>query len=78
MFILLLQATTLGDFPAPISLCAITSFIGVFITAAVQFIQDHKIETGWPLVSARDLIGFSLLVSMIFVVFIFETQSQHY
>lgn len=58
---IVLQATTLGDFPAPMSLCAITSLIGVFITAAVQFIQDHKIETGWPLVSARDLIGFSLL-----------------
>ncbi|KAM5572925.1 WAT1-related protein [Rosa sericea] len=58
---IVLQATTLGDFPAPMSLCAITSFIGVFITAAVQLIQDHKIETGWPLVSARDLIGFSLL-----------------
>ncbi|XP_024174398.1 WAT1-related protein At5g47470 [Rosa chinensis] len=58
---IVLQATTLGDFPAPVSLCAITSFIGVFITAAVQLIQDHKIETGWPLVSARDLIGFSLL-----------------
>ncbi|PRQ41765.1 hypothetical protein RchiOBHm_Chr3g0450311 [Rosa chinensis] len=33
----------------------------VFITAAAQLIQDHKIETGWLLVSARDLIGFSLL-----------------
>ncbi|XP_068318755.1 WAT1-related protein At5g47470-like [Pyrus communis] len=58
---IVLQATTLGDFPAPISLCAITSLIGVFLTAAVQFIQDHKIETGWPLVSAKQLIGFSLL-----------------
>ncbi|CAN6580691.1 unnamed protein product [Malus baccata var. baccata] len=59
---IVLQATTLGDFPAPMSLCAITSLIGAFLTAAVQIIQDHKIETGWPLVSAKQLIGFSLLV----------------
>ncbi|CAN6580690.1 unnamed protein product [Malus baccata var. baccata] len=58
---IVLQATTLGDFPAPMSLCAITSLIGAFLTAAVQIIQDHKIETGWPLVSAKQLIGFSLL-----------------
>ena len=57
------DSTTLGDFPAPMSLCAITSLIGVFLTAAVQYVQDRKIETGWPLVSARQLIGFSLLVS---------------
>ncbi|PRQ23664.1 hypothetical protein RchiOBHm_Chr6g0263851 [Rosa chinensis] len=56
-----LQATTLGDFVAPMFLCSITSFIGLFITVAVQLIQDHKIEIGWLLVSARDLIGFSLL-----------------
>lgn len=56
-----LQATTLGDFPAPISLCAITSLIGVIITASVQLLQDHKLEIRWPLVSARDLIGYSLL-----------------
>ncbi|XWS61997.1 hypothetical protein CRYUN_Cryun07bG0173000 [Craigia yunnanensis] len=56
-----LQATTLGDFPAPMSLCAITSLIGVIITAMVQLVEDHDLEWGWPLVSVRDLIGFSLL-----------------
>ncbi|XVE65089.1 hypothetical protein DITRI_Ditri07aG0154200 [Diplodiscus trichospermus] len=56
-----LQATTLGDFPAPMSLCAITSLIGVIITAAVQLVEDHDLQWGWPLVSVRDLIGFSLL-----------------
>jgi drug/metabolite transporter (DMT)-like permease len=60
-----LQATTLVEFPAPISLCAITSLIGVFITAAVQLIQDHKIDTGWPLVSVGDLIGYSLLAGAV-------------
>ncbi|XVE57646.1 hypothetical protein DITRI_Ditri04bG0106500 [Diplodiscus trichospermus] len=57
-----LQATTLGDFPAPISLCAITSLIGVIITAIVQLFEVHDLQWGWPLVSFRDLIGFSLLV----------------
>ncbi|GAV85063.1 EamA domain-containing protein [Cephalotus follicularis] len=56
-----LQATTLGDFPAPISLCASTSIIGVFTTAAVQLLQDHKFDLGWPLVSIGDLIGYSVL-----------------
>ncbi|CAK9173226.1 unnamed protein product [Ilex paraguariensis] len=60
-----LQASTLIDFPAPISLCAITSLIGVVITGLVQLIQDHKLETGWPLLSARDLLGFSLLAGTI-------------
>lgn len=56
-----LQAATLGDFPAPISLCAITSLIGVLITICVQMVQDHKLQTGWPLVGLRKLLGFSLL-----------------
>ncbi|XVF10844.1 hypothetical protein REPUB_Repub07fG0218100 [Reevesia pubescens] len=56
-----LQATTLGDFPAPMSLCAITSLIGVIITAMVQLVEDHDLQWGWPLVSIKYIIGFSLL-----------------
>lgn len=57
-----LQAATLGEFPAPMSLCAVTSFIGVFVTAAMQLLQHHRMElTGWPLLSLSNLIGFSLL-----------------
>ncbi|KAK9275908.1 hypothetical protein L1049_023182 [Liquidambar formosana] len=56
-----LQAVTLGDFPAPISMCAITSLIGVVITAFVQLIQEHKLIMSWPLVSIRDIVGYSLL-----------------
>ncbi|KAE8712947.1 WAT1-related protein [Hibiscus syriacus] len=56
-----LQATTLGDFPAPMSLCAITSLIGVIITSLVQLFKDHDLEWGWPLVSGWELLGFSLL-----------------
>ncbi|XP_004508915.1 WAT1-related protein At5g47470-like [Cicer arietinum] len=56
-----LQAFTLGEFPAPMSVCAITSFLGGFITAAAQLLEYHKINTGWPLVSVGDMIGYSLL-----------------
>ncbi|KAL4384537.1 hypothetical protein GQ457_15G010520 [Hibiscus cannabinus] len=57
-----LQAKTLGDFPAPMSLCAITSLIGVIITSLVQLFEIHDLEWGSPLVSGWDLLGFSLLV----------------
>ncbi|PSR91584.1 WAT1-related protein [Actinidia chinensis var. chinensis] len=56
-----LQASTLKDFPAPVSMCAITSLIGVILTAMVELIQDHKFDIGWPIVSVRALIGYSLL-----------------
>lgn len=58
---IVLQAATLGEFPAPMSLCAITSLIGVFVTAGVQLLQDRRVETSWPLLSVSHLIGFSLL-----------------
>ncbi|KAM7525566.1 hypothetical protein LguiA_015468 [Lonicera macranthoides] len=63
--VVVLQAATLGDFPAPISMCAITSLIGVVITGVVQLIQEHTIETGWPLLSVQYLIGYSLLAGSI-------------
>ncbi|KAK9020826.1 hypothetical protein V6N11_010838 [Hibiscus sabdariffa] len=56
-----LQAKTLGDFPAPMSLCAITSLIGVIITSLVQLFEIHDLQWGSPLVSGWDLLGFSLL-----------------
>ncbi|XP_057976886.1 WAT1-related protein At5g47470 isoform X2 [Malania oleifera] len=58
---IVLQAATLRAFPAPMSLCAITSLIGVFTTALVQLIQEHKLDCGWPLISIQDLVGISLL-----------------
>ncbi|KAH1106398.1 hypothetical protein J1N35_010166 [Gossypium stocksii] len=56
-----LQATTLGDFPAPMSLCAITSLIGVIITTLVQLVENHVFQWSWPLVDVKELLGFSLL-----------------
>ncbi|GAB4834993.1 hypothetical protein Ancab_033260 [Ancistrocladus abbreviatus] len=62
---IVLQAHTLGDFPAPMSLCAITSLIGVIITGLVELGQDHKFEFGWPEVSVQNFILFSLLAGTI-------------
>ncbi|AES90900.2 nodulin MtN21/EamA-like transporter family protein [Medicago truncatula] len=56
-----LQAFTLGEFPAPMAVCAITSIFGGFITSAAQLIEFHEIKTGWPLVSVGDMIGYSIL-----------------
>ncbi|XP_031248500.1 WAT1-related protein At5g47470 [Pistacia vera] len=57
---IVLQAITLVDFPVPISLCAITSLIGVVITAIVQFIQEHKLDFGWEFGFAH-IVGYSVL-----------------
>lgn len=62
---IVLQAATLGDFPAPISLCAITSLIGVFTTAAVQLFEDHGFDFDWSVMSFGNLVYFSLLAGAI-------------
>ncbi|KAJ4888567.1 WAT1-related protein [Raphanus sativus] len=61
-----LQASTLAEFPAPISLSAITSLIGVVITTMLQLLQNPntKIVTR-SLVSISNLVGFSLLGGMV-------------
>ncbi|KAB2067154.1 hypothetical protein ES319_A09G207400v1 [Gossypium barbadense] len=58
---IILQAITLGDLPAPMSLCAVTSFIGMIITAIFQLVEDHALQWGSPFVSFKDLIIFSLM-----------------
>ncbi|XP_017413230.1 WAT1-related protein At5g47470 isoform X1 [Vigna angularis] len=62
---IVLQAFTLGDFPAPMSLCSITCFFGTFMTVAVQLIEDHEFKTGWPIVSVGDMIAYSLLAGVV-------------
>uniref|UniRef100_A0A2P2MVC2 WAT1-related protein n=1 Tax=Rhizophora mucronata TaxID=61149 RepID=A0A2P2MVC2_RHIMU len=64
-----LQAVTLRDFPAPMSLCAITSIIGAIITAIVQMIQDRSFEVDWHLVRVGDLVVYSLLVISVFALY---------
>ncbi|RDX87140.1 WAT1-related protein, partial [Mucuna pruriens] len=62
---IVLQAFTLGDFPAPMSLCALTSFIGTFMAVTVQLVEDHEFKTGWPLVRVVDMIGYSFLAGAV-------------
>ncbi|KAE8671749.1 WAT1-related protein [Hibiscus syriacus] len=57
--IVVLQATTLGNFPAPMSLCAITSLIGVIITSLVQLFENQDFEWGWPLGGAGICVSFN-------------------
>ncbi|XP_038876022.1 WAT1-related protein At5g47470-like [Benincasa hispida] len=56
-----LKATVLSELPAPMSLSAITSFIGVFTTAAVLLLQNHNLQTDWSILNIKDLLSYSLL-----------------
>ncbi|KGN50255.1 WAT1-related protein At5g47470 [Cucumis sativus] len=56
-----LQATALGELPAPMSLSAITSFIGVFTTAAIMLLQNHNLLTDLSILNIKDLLSYSLL-----------------
>ncbi|XP_074321780.1 WAT1-related protein At5g47470-like [Silene latifolia] len=60
-----LQAQTLGDFPAPMTLCAVTSLIGVLITILVQLLQEHQVTVSCPLVSLGELLVYSLLAGTV-------------
>ncbi|KAL0928201.1 hypothetical protein M5K25_000072 [Dendrobium thyrsiflorum] len=44
--VIVLQATTMADFPAPISLGAITSILGSFFAVIFQYILQGNISTG--------------------------------
>ncbi|XP_057422263.1 WAT1-related protein At5g47470-like [Lotus japonicus] len=58
---IVLQAFTLGDFPAPMSLCVITSFLAGSLAAVAQLVEDHQFSTGWPIVSVGDMVGYGFL-----------------
>ncbi|CAN8245716.1 unnamed protein product [Cochlearia groenlandica] len=61
-----LQASTLVEFPAPISLSAITALIGVSITTMVQLLQNKKPKVlTSSYVSIGNLVGYSLLGGMV-------------
>lgn len=62
---IVLQAEILREFPAPISLSAITCFVGFLSSGIVQLIQDGKIVTGWPILGVRELLGFSFLAGSV-------------
>ncbi|KAL5999829.1 hypothetical protein ACLOJK_038115 [Asimina triloba] len=54
-------ATTLSEFPAPMTLCSVTSFIGVIFAAILQYIQEGRIEIGTPLLSSGALVALVLV-----------------
>lgn len=57
-----LQAITLRDFPASISLCAITSLLGSVITAMVQMAEDGTWALGVPTFTIEEMVAYSILV----------------
>lgn len=67
----------LVDFPAPISLCAITSLIGVFTTAGVQLFEEHRFDLNWSVMSFGHLVGFSVLVSSLLALLPFFRMRKH-
>lgn len=64
--VIVLQAATLGDFPSPISISAITSLMGTVITIIVELIQHHRLEIiGFSKISVHALVAYSLLAGCI-------------
>ncbi|MQM22865.1 hypothetical protein Taro_055924 [Colocasia esculenta] len=60
-----LQAVTMNQFPAPLSLCCITSLIAAFLTAAFQIVTEKKLDVGSPAVGARTVACIVLLGSTV-------------
>ncbi|GER28054.1 nodulin MtN21 /EamA-like transporter family protein [Striga asiatica] len=61
-----LQAITLHDFPAPISLCALTSLIGGLTTAIFEIFEDHKTEhAGWPLLTVQEMVLYAIFAGSV-------------
>ncbi|KAI4372447.1 hypothetical protein MLD38_010677 [Melastoma candidum] len=58
----ILQAITLIELPAPMSICAITSLTGALTTSLLMPLDKHGFEMGGPSVSFERLVGFSFLV----------------
>ncbi|XLR65320.1 hypothetical protein S83_015992 [Arachis hypogaea] len=59
-----LQDFVLGDFAAPMSLGAITSLLGAFMTAVFQLLTEHQLKTDWQVLRFKDLIGYSFLAGV--------------
>ncbi|KAG9132863.1 hypothetical protein Leryth_014806 [Lithospermum erythrorhizon] len=60
-----LQAATLKDLPAPITLCSITSLMGVVMTGIIEFLRGEKFEDQWLLMDIQKLIGFTIVAGFI-------------
>ncbi|KAG6425706.1 hypothetical protein SASPL_116152 [Salvia splendens] len=55
-----LQAITLRDFSAPISMCSITSLLGSMLTAVVEVVLDEN-YWDWDYLHLQDLLGYSIV-----------------
>uniref|UniRef100_A0A0A9GNJ2 WAT1-related protein n=1 Tax=Arundo donax TaxID=35708 RepID=A0A0A9GNJ2_ARUDO len=60
-FYTVLQAATLVSFPAPLTMCTITSAVGAVFTAILQVILEGKIDIGSPRISATLIAGIVIL-----------------
>ncbi|KAF0911677.1 hypothetical protein E2562_011678 [Oryza meyeriana var. granulata] len=56
-----LQAATLVSFPAPLTMCSITSMMGAVFTAILQFIVEGKIDIGSPRIDLMIISGIVLM-----------------
>ncbi|GFP81763.1 wat1-related protein at5g47470 [Phtheirospermum japonicum] len=67
-FQVILQAITLRDFPAPISLCAVTSLIGGLMTAVAQMFEDDRQRQQpeyWPLLTIQEMVVYAILTGSV-------------
>ncbi|MCL7025351.1 hypothetical protein MKW94_028238 [Papaver nudicaule] len=63
--VVVLQAATLGDFPAPMTLCAITSFIGAVLTTILKLVEERGLVMTHSYVRTGDLVGYAILGGII-------------
>ncbi|XP_077235429.1 nodulin MtN21 /EamA-like transporter family protein [Tasmannia lanceolata] len=56
-----LQAAAMGDFPAPLSLCAVSSLIGSILTGILQLIQQGNLDAGSEFMSAGSLVAYAIM-----------------
>lgn len=59
--VVILQASTLRDFPAPISITVVTWFIGAISTGILEVLQDHSMEISSSIMSGSCLLGLCAL-----------------
>ncbi|KAG6497195.1 WAT1-related protein At5g47470-like [Zingiber officinale] len=64
-FATIMQAATLMEFPAPLSLCAFASLLGTIFTAIAQLLIDGKIDVGTSTMNLWDAIRVALLSGVV-------------
>ncbi|KAL3645320.1 hypothetical protein CASFOL_010500 [Castilleja foliolosa] len=65
-FQVILQAITLHEFPAPVSLCAVTSLIGGLMTAIAQRFEDRQTQQPeWHLLTIQEMLVYAILAGSV-------------